>query len=200
MPNSAPACTPPNHSTWSPLSTSHPNSRGDLVTFHPGGPVTGVPTAEVWQRTVAVIQAALAPADSRHIRRAIDLGPWPTWLPTTSDNLQRLFDDVGSTILGIKYDPSDLAVQGIDPRQMVRRFAPHIWDAHLGRTPGTHTSRITGDGIPGGSSSFRAGENLSLDRWSARWPGTTSRAHLRSSASPTGPSRRPAKWATTPSP
>jgi len=141
MPNSAPACTPPNHSTWSPLSTSQPNSRGDMVTFHPGGPVTGVPTAEVWQRTVAAIQAALAPADSRHIRRAIDLGPRPTSLPTTSDELQRLFDDVGSTTLGINYDPSDLAVQGIVPRKFLRRFAPRIWHAHLARTsqgsPGT---------------------------------------------------------------
>jgi len=104
---------------------------GEVVTFHLGGPVAGVPTADVWQQTVAALQAALGPADSRHIRLAIDLGPWPTWLVTTSDELQRLFDDVGSSTLGINYDPSYLAVQGIDPLLFVRRFAPRICHAHL---------------------------------------------------------------------
>jgi sugar phosphate isomerase/epimerase len=104
---------------------------GELVTFHLGGAVPHVPLRDVWQRTVAALREALASADSRHLRLAIDLGPWPTWLVTTSDQLQQLFDDVGSSTLGINYDPSYLAVQGIDPLGFLRRFAPRVCHAHL---------------------------------------------------------------------
>ncbi len=104
---------------------------GDVVTFHLGGPVPGVPLPDVWNRTVASLRDAVASADSRHLRLAIDLGPWPTWLVTTLDQLQRLFDDVGSNTLGINYDPSYLAVQEIDPLGFLRRFAPRVCHAHL---------------------------------------------------------------------
>lgn len=104
---------------------------GDVVTFHLGGPVPDVPLREVWRRTVATLRAALVSADSRHLRLAIDLGPWPTWLVTTPDQLQRLFDDVGSNTLGINFDPSYLAVQEIDPLGFLRRFASRVCHAHL---------------------------------------------------------------------
>ena len=104
---------------------------GDVVTFHLGGPVPNVPLTDVWQRTVATLREAVASADRRHLRLAIDLGPWPTWLVTSSDQLQQLFDDVASTTLGINFDPSYLALQGIDPLSFLRRFAPRVCHAHL---------------------------------------------------------------------
>ncbi len=104
---------------------------GEVVTFHLGGPVPNVPLTDVWQRTVATLREAVASADSRHLRLAIDLGPWPTWLVTTSDQLQHLFDDVASSTLGINYDPSYLSLQGIDPLGFLRRFATRVCHAHL---------------------------------------------------------------------
>ena len=77
------------------------------------------------------LRAALVSADSRHLRLAIDLGPWPTWLVTTPDQLQRLFDDVGSNTLGINFDPSYLAVVEIDPLGFLRRFVSRVCHAHL---------------------------------------------------------------------
>src|SRR5262249_977590 len=67
---------------------------GDVVTFHLGGPLKDVPEKEVWDRTVRAIQAAARHGDAKHVALAIDVGPWPTWIVRTNDDLARLFEDV----------------------------------------------------------------------------------------------------------
>ncbi len=112
---------------------------GDVVTFHLGGPVEGVAPEVVWNKTVAAIREAASHGDSRHVRVAIDLGPWPTWIVRNSDDLAKLFDDVDSPTFGVNFDPSYLAIQGIDPVGFVQRFSSrirhvHVKD-HIGRYP-----------------------------------------------------------------
>ena len=104
---------------------------GDVVTFHLGGPVDGVEPDVVRRTTVAAIREAADHGDGRHVKLAIDLGPWPTWIVRTNDELARLFEDVGSPTFGVNFDPSYLAVQGIDPVGFVRRFGARIRHVHL---------------------------------------------------------------------
>ncbi|MGE5193006.1 MAG: sugar phosphate isomerase/epimerase family protein [Deltaproteobacteria bacterium] len=104
---------------------------GDVVTFHLGGPRKDVPERELWKRTVAAIKAAADHGDSKHVSLAIDLGIWPEWIVTTSDALARLFDDVGSDSFGVNFDPSYLAITGIDPVAFAKRFGPRIRHVHL---------------------------------------------------------------------
>lgn len=122
---------------------------GDVVTFHLGGPVTDVADTVVWQQTVAAIREAARNAAGRHVSLAVDLGPWPTWIVRTPDDLARLFDDVDEPTFGVNYDPSYLVVQGINPLDFVRRFGPRIRHVHLkdhvGRYP-MWTHKIPGRG------------------------------------------------------
>lgn len=104
---------------------------GDVVTFHLGGPVKDVADADLWDRVVRAIQQAARHGDAKHVALAIDVGPWPTWIVKTSDDLARLFDDVGSKSFGVNFDPSYLAVMGIDPVGFVERFGSRIRHVHL---------------------------------------------------------------------
>lgn len=104
---------------------------GDVVTFHLGGSVKDVPEKELWNRVVQSIQQAARHGDAKHVALAIDVGPWPTWIVKTPDDLARLFDDVGSKSFGVNFDPSYLAVTGIDPVQFVERFGSRIRHVHL---------------------------------------------------------------------
>ena len=47
------------------------------------------------------------------------------------DELSRLFDDVASDSFGVNFDPSYLAITGIDPMAFVKRFAARIRHVHL---------------------------------------------------------------------
>lgn len=104
---------------------------GDVVTFHLGGPVAGVDDADVWKKTVAEIRRAADHGDTKHVRLAVDCGPWPTWIVKTNDDLARLFADVGSKSFGVNFDPCYLAVAGIDPVGFVERFGERIRHVHL---------------------------------------------------------------------
>lgn len=106
----------------------------DLVTFHMGGyaqsDAAGVAQDVAWRRTAEVIRQAADHGDARHVRLAVD-GIWPTWLDDSPDALARLFDDVGSANFGVNFDPSYLALAGVDPVDFARRFAERIMHAHL---------------------------------------------------------------------
>jgi sugar phosphate isomerase/epimerase len=104
---------------------------GDVATFHLGGPRKDVAERELWQRTVAAIKTAADHGDSKHVKLAIDLGIWPEWIVKTSDDLARLFDDVGSNSFGVNFDPSYLAITGLDPVAFVERFGSRIRHVHL---------------------------------------------------------------------
>jgi protein FrlC len=104
---------------------------GDVVTFHLGGPQKDPSERELWKQTVAAIRAAANYGDSKHVTLAIDLGVWPEWIVTTSDDLARLFDDVGSQSFGVNFDPSYLAVAGNAPVAFVKRFGSRIRHVHV---------------------------------------------------------------------
>ncbi len=104
---------------------------GDVVTFHLGGSVDGVSDDEVWKKTVAEIKQASDYGDTKHVRLAIDCGPWPVWIVKNNDDLAKLFDAVGSKSFGVNFDPCYLAVAGIDPIDFVRRFGDRIRHVHL---------------------------------------------------------------------
>ena len=104
---------------------------GDVVTFHLGGAREDIPERALWKQTVAAIAAAAGYADTKHIRLAVDLGIWPKWIVSTMDDLERLFDDVSSESFGVNFDPSYLAITGIDPVAFVERFAARIRHAHI---------------------------------------------------------------------
>lgn len=104
---------------------------GDVVTFHLGGSVDGVSDAEVWNKTVAEIKKASDHGDTKHVRLAVDCGPWPVWIVKTNDDLAKLFQDVGSKSFGVNFDPCYLAVAGIDPLGFVDRFGARIRHVHL---------------------------------------------------------------------
>ena len=122
---------------------------GDLVTFHLGGPRKDLAPRDLWGQTVAAIKTAADYGDAKHIRLAVDLGIWPEWVVTTPDELARLFDDVGSESFGVNFDPSYLAITGIDPVAFVKRFAGRIQHAHLKDHVGKYPKwehRIPGQG------------------------------------------------------
>jgi sugar phosphate isomerase/epimerase len=104
---------------------------GDVVTFHLGGPHPEIPGARMWDNVVRAVQEACRHGDAKHVSLAIDVGPWPTWIVKTSDDLARLFDAVGEKSFGVNFDPSYLAVTGIDPVQFVERFGSRIRHVHL---------------------------------------------------------------------
>lgn len=102
-----------------------------IVTFHLGGPQEKFKEKELWQKTVAHIKAACTHGDMKHVKVAIDVGPWPTWIVKTSDDLMRLISDVGSDSFSINYDPCYLQIMGIDPVRFAKRFASRICHVHL---------------------------------------------------------------------
>ncbi len=104
---------------------------GDVVTFHLGGPVDGVSDDVVWQKTVAELKRVADYGDTKHVRLAIDVGPWPLWIVKTNDDLARLFRDVGSKSFGVNYDPCYLNLIDIDPVKFVERFGDRIRHVHL---------------------------------------------------------------------
>jgi sugar phosphate isomerase/epimerase len=104
---------------------------GDVVTFHLGGPQEKIPEKDLWSRTFRKIKAAADYGDAKHVRLAVDVGPWPVWIVRTSDELAKLFDDVKSDSFGVNFDPSYLALQDIDPVGFVKRFARRIRHVHL---------------------------------------------------------------------
>lgn len=122
---------------------------GDVVTFHLGGSVAGISDQEVWKKTVQEIQQAADYGDRKHVRLAIDCGPWPVWIVKHNDDLAKLFADVGSKSFGVNFDPCYLAVAGIDSVGFVARFGDRIRHAHLkdhrGRYP-DFQHRIPGKG------------------------------------------------------
>ena len=103
----------------------------DVVTFHLGGARQDIPERELWKQTVSRIKTAANYADIKHIRLAVDLGIWPKWIVSTMDGLARLFDDVASDSFGVNFDPSYLAITGIDPVAFVKRFGARIRHVHL---------------------------------------------------------------------
>jgi sugar phosphate isomerase/epimerase len=123
---------------------------GDVVTFHLGGSVEGVSDADVWAKTVSAIKIATQHGETKHVRVAVDCGPWPTWIVKNNDDMARLFNDVGSDSFGVNFDPCYLAVAGIDPVGFVHRFGKRIWHVHLkdykGQYP-TFEHKIPGQGI-----------------------------------------------------
>lgn len=122
----------------------------DVVTFHLGGPEPGVNDEEVWKRTVAEIRKAADYGDSKHVRLAVDCGIWPTWIVKNSDDLARLFNDVGSMTFGVNFDPCYLELAGTDPVQFVKRFGSRIRHAHLKDYTGQYPKfkdQIPGQGV-----------------------------------------------------
>lgn len=122
---------------------------GDVVTFHLGGPQEKIPERELWARTVQAIKTGADYGDARHVRLAIDVGPWPVWIVRTNDELARLFDDVKSDSFGVNFDPSYLALQDIDPVGFVKRFGARIRHVHLKDHVGKYPKwehRIAGKG------------------------------------------------------
>jgi len=121
----------------------------DVVTFHLGGPRRDLSERELRQKTIAAIKSAADHGDSKHVTLAIDLGVWPTWIISTPDGLARMFDDVGSDSFGVNFDPSYLAITGIDPVAFVKRFANRIRHVHLKDHVGKYPKwehRIPGQG------------------------------------------------------
>jgi len=86
----------------------------DVVTFHMGGYPAGVEREEFWDAVVARIRDAADYATSRRIFLAVD-GIWPEWVDDSPDTLERLFQDVGSPVFGVNFDPCYLVLTGTDP-------------------------------------------------------------------------------------
>ncbi len=101
-----------------------------VVTFHMGGYPPGIPHDVFWKMTVARIRQAADYGAARHVALAVD-GIWPVWVDDSPDTLDRLFHDVGSPNFGVNFDPSYLAIMGVDPAGFVKRFARRIVHAHL---------------------------------------------------------------------
>jgi sugar phosphate isomerase/epimerase len=102
----------------------------DVVTFHMGGYPAGVPRETFWQTLVARIREAANYAAARRIFLAVD-GIWPEWVDDSPDTLDRLFQNVGSPIFGVNFDPCYLVLMGLDPAAFAERFAKRIVHAHL---------------------------------------------------------------------
>ena len=69
-------------------------------------------------------------AATRRVFLGVD-GIWPEWVDDSPDALDRLFQDVGSPIFGVNFDPCYLVLMGIDPAAFAKRFAKRIVHAHL---------------------------------------------------------------------
>jgi sugar phosphate isomerase/epimerase len=101
-----------------------------VVTFHMGGFPPQVAKEIFWKKVAAVIRRAAGYAATKHVTIAVD-GIWPVWLDDSPDTLDRLFQEVGAANFGVNFDPSYLALMGVDPVNFVKRFAKRIVHAHL---------------------------------------------------------------------
>lgn len=101
-----------------------------VLTFHMGGPVQNLSAGELWSKTVEWLRAAAAYGEARHVSLAVD-GIWPPWIVHSSDTLAKLFDEVGSPVFGVNFDPCYLTLMGVDPVRFARRFSSRIQHAHL---------------------------------------------------------------------
>jgi sugar phosphate isomerase/epimerase len=101
-----------------------------VVTFHMGGYPEKVPREVFWRKVVVAIRQAADYAAARHVAVAVD-GIWPVWVDDSPDTLDRLFRDVGAPNFGVNFDPSYLALMGVEPTDFVKRFAGRIVHAHL---------------------------------------------------------------------
>ncbi len=90
----------------------------------------GLTEKRLWSKTVEWLRAAADHGARKHVALAVD-GIWPKWIVDTPESLARLFDDVAVESLGVNFDPSYLALMGVDPVAFVRRFASRIRHAHL---------------------------------------------------------------------
>ncbi len=102
----------------------------EVVTFHMGGYPAGVPRGDFWQAIVERIREAADYAAAHRIFLAVD-GIWPEWVDDSSETLERLFQDVGSPVFGVNFDPCYLVLMGTDPAVFAERFAKRIVHAHL---------------------------------------------------------------------
>jgi sugar phosphate isomerase/epimerase len=102
----------------------------EVVTFHMGGYPAGVPRGEFWKAIVERIRDAADYAAAHRVFLAVD-GIWPEWIDDSSDTLERLFQDVGSPVFGVNFDPCYLVLMGLDPGVFAERFAKRIVHAHL---------------------------------------------------------------------
>ena len=101
-----------------------------VVTFHMGGYHKGLAKETEWKRNVEFIRAAAEYGEAKHVALAVD-GIWPEWIDDSQDELQRLFDDVGSDNFGVNFDPCYLTLIDVDPVKFSRRFIKRIVHAHL---------------------------------------------------------------------
>lgn len=104
---------------------------GEVVTFHLGGPRKDVPDAQLWDQVVRAVQEACQHGDAKHVSLAVDVGPWPSWIVKTTDELAKFFEAVNVKSFGVNFDPSYLAVTGLDPVKFVERFGSRIRHVHL---------------------------------------------------------------------
>jgi sugar phosphate isomerase/epimerase len=98
-------------------------------------------------------------AAAHHIRILIENWPghWKNYAATTPVEWRRLFTDPRLSNLGLAFDPSHLALQGIDPAQAITAFAERIFLVH-GKDVALNRKRIQETGYFG-------------DWWSYRLPG-----------------------------
>ena len=95
---------------------------------------------------------------------AVD-GIWPEWVDDSPDTLARLFHDVDSPNFAVNFDPSYLAIMGVDPSAFAKRFARRIVHAHLKDYVGKYphwTEKIPGSGTLDYSAIFRRSTKFSL--------------------------------------
>lgn len=121
----------------------------DVVTFHIGGPQKEIAERELWSKVVETLKTAANYGASKHVSLAIDVGVWTPWITNTSDQLARLFADVGSDNFGVNFDPSYLTLIDVDPVRFVKRFAARIRHVHLKDHVGKYPKwehRIAGKG------------------------------------------------------
>jgi sugar phosphate isomerase/epimerase len=132
-----------------------------VVTFHMGGYPPGIPRDSFWKMTVARIRQAADYGAARHVALAVD-GIWPEWVDDSPDTLERLFHDVGLPNFGVNFDPSYLAIMGVDPAGFVKRFARRIVHAHLKDYTGKYPQWT--EVMPGRGSVDYAAAFAALDR------------------------------------
>lgn len=102
-----------------------------VVTFHMGGPVDdAAKRQEAWDQVVSYLKKSVRHAEARHVKLACD-GIWPTWIVDTPESMMELFDDVGSPMLGVNFDPCYLTLMGLDPVEVAMLWKDRIVHGHL---------------------------------------------------------------------
>ena len=122
-----------------------------LVVFHMGGPKDDAARrAEAWRRVVAHLQDALAYAEPRKVRLAVD-GVWAGWLTDTPERFLEMHDEVGSASFGVNFDPCYLTLLGLDPVAVAHQWQACIVHAHLKDHIGAHPTGTTRSPVRGAS-------------------------------------------------